>query len=277
MLHCDVLFTSLLDYGCLAQGNAVQEHFQVGQVKRVEAQLELASGQMGIHLVAVALQLDTAIFAHFAELAPEESFAQRFRISAAHLLQPLLVAFQRGLVSFAVHVAMVDQFQPGPKGLVQLRQGGNFGNLHLGQELEADCFKKPLLFAFPFRRIGCGMDLLDAQGSTRHGKLGGLVDLAVVHVDGLGDAAAQDAHLQHPLHTWQSLIEEKFCIRHQAGMVIQEAEQVSADFLAGKVRVGQPRTKHHVPLPQTIGVVTLEALEDPPRLGQQTASFPVGA
>jgi hypothetical protein len=37
--HGDVLFPALLDHCRLAQGAAIQENFQLGQVKRVEAQI----------------------------------------------------------------------------------------------------------------------------------------------------------------------------------------------------------------------------------------------
>ena len=191
-----------------------------------------------------------------------------------------MVTFQGGLLGFAVDGGVVNTFQPGPQRLVQLGQGGNFGDFHLRHELKTYCFKYPLDFSFSFWTIGSGVNALDAQTGASCPKLGGSIDLSVVDIDGLGYASAQYSNLEHAFHAWEALVEEKFGVGHQAGMVIDKGKQVRAPFLArlagipGRapgVSKWQPRTEPHIALPQAVGMLALKTLEDPPGRGQQAA------
>jgi len=117
------------------------------------------------------------------------------------------------------------------------------------------------------------MNSPDTQRSAGGGELGGRVDAAIVHVDGIRHSPAQDAHLEYPLHARQGFVEEKLTVWDQAAVVIQEAIQVGPAFLARGIRVGQPGTHQHIPLPERVGVLPLEALVGAAPLGEQTAGF----
>ena len=77
------------------------------------------------------------------------------------------------------------------------------------------------------------------------------------------------ATFKHPFQARQGFIPEEFGVRHEPGVVIQEAEQMGAAFLARLARIGQPRTDHRIPLPERVGMVALEAAEGARGMRQQ--------
>ena len=106
------------------------------------------------------------------------------------------------------------------------------GRFDLGQELRPQGREKAFLFAFAFRRVGRRVDAPDAQRRAGGAELGGGIDLAVVHIERLGQAAAQDGELEDAFQAGQRLVEEEFGVGYQAAMVVDEAKQVRAALLA---------------------------------------------
>ena len=79
------------------------------------------------------------------------------------------------------------------------------------------------------------------------------IDLAVVDIDRLGQATAQDGDLEHALHTGQRLVKEELAVRHQATVVVNETEQMRPAFLSRLAGVRQPGADQRVALPACPG------------------------
>jgi hypothetical protein len=65
-----------------------------------------------------------------------------------------------------VDALVIHALEPGPQGDVEFDQAGDVGGLDFRQELEPQGFKEAFRFAFGFRRVGRGLDALDAEGGA---------------------------------------------------------------------------------------------------------------
>lgn len=95
-----MLLAALLHHIRLTQSISIQLDFQGGEVKRVKAEFDLATDELGIDAVGVALQRDAAIFAHGAFFTPQKGFAQDLGIgyeSCPSTLSASSAAFRRNV------------------------------------------------------------------------------------------------------------------------------------------------------------------------------------
>lgn len=122
----------------------------------------------------------------------------------------------------------------------------------LGQERLADVAVGAFLFAAAFRRVGLGMHEAHAQHSARSGQPGVGERRAVIGVQHDGRAAVHDRPAQQLLAGACVLVGEKPALDDQAGVVIDDQEQ-----LCPHRRVdpwpGHPGPDEHVGDPPVIG------------------------
>jgi hypothetical protein len=156
---------------------------------------------------------------------------------------------------------VVDQFDPGLERGVEVLEGREFRRLDLGQELGAHRAEEALDLAAGVGGIRGRVDLADAEGGAGGGELSRDVDLAVVDVERLGEAAAQDRHLEDPFEPGQVLFEEELAVGDQPGVVVDEGEERRPTVLARALGVGQVGADEHVALPEGVGRVSLESTE----------------
>jgi hypothetical protein len=83
-----------------------------------------------------------------------------------NIFQALLVTGEGCLLSFTVHVGVVDTLQPGPQGFVEFIQGSDIGRLHFGHKLSPQGLKKAFDFPFSLGRIRSGLDPADTQAGA---------------------------------------------------------------------------------------------------------------
>ena len=168
----------------------------------------------------------------------------------------------RAVVVFALH--------PGPQAPVQLLQAVGVAGGQVGQQLRAHGSEPTFLLALALGLVGSGMDQRHAQAGTDQGQLVRTVVGAVVHVQALRDAAAQQGLLEHGQEGLRVLGQAKGAVRHQPGGVIEESDEVGLAPDA-RVRHQHAGAVHDVAHPQLAGVgeVELAALGVGGGLGQQ--------
>ena len=192
----------------------------------------------------------------------EKSLAQGGGINRAGGRSGVLaIPLQGSLAGFGVELAMINHFQPGQQGLVELGQAGDGGALQFGQKIGADKAEKAFDLALAFGGVGAGQDPLDTEGGADGIELFGSVDLAPVDVDGQGDAIAEDGPFETILHAGQLFVPVELGVGHQAGVVIEESKEEDLPLLIRVGRVGQGGAVHGVPLPQVAEGGPLEAAE----------------
>ena len=128
--------------------------------------------------------------------------------------------------------------------------------------LQADGFKKPFLFSLGFGRIGGSVDALNPQAGAGDRELGGVVDLAVIHIQRFGQAALEDSQLQHPLQAGQGFIPKEFRMGDEPGVVIQDAQQNRIDPLTVGLEHAQ-RAVMKIQVPQSVDVFVFVAAHLP--------------
>ena len=79
---------------------------------------------------------------------------------------------------------MINHFQPGQQGLVEVGQAGDGGAVEFGQKIGADKAEKAFDLTLAFAVVGAGQDALDAEGGAEGIELLGRIDLAPVDIDG---------------------------------------------------------------------------------------------
>jgi hypothetical protein len=167
-------------FGQLEEG-VLEPDLDAGEVKRIIAELDGLTTEIGGDAVAVAAEGEGGGFGDLALVAVEEGVAEFGGVQGAGGGGWVLaVAFEGGLGGFGVKFAMVDDLEPGQEGLVELREGGDGGVLEFGQEVGLNELEEAFNLASAFGVVGCAQDTLNAQGGADGVELFGGVDFALV-------------------------------------------------------------------------------------------------
>jgi len=112
--------------------------------------------------------------------------------------------------------------------------------------------------AAAFGVVGSAGDTLDAEAGADGVELVGLVDAALVDVDGKGAAIAQDGALETVLHTGELLVPVELGVGDQARVIVEEGKEKDLALAVGVSGIGEIGAVHGVALPQVAKVAALE-------------------
>ena len=160
------------------------------------AQRDGLTDQRGVDLEDDAVEADGAIVLDLALLLEEKERGQilcgeRDVVGGAG---PLLA--RRGVLQAAMRRVEILVLNPGPEALIERVEGARVGLEQGRQELEADGPKPALELPLSLRREGAGVDERHAEFGAREGEMARAIRAAVVDIEALGNAAAQDRPLE---------------------------------------------------------------------------------
>ena len=174
---------------------SVETHLDLGQLERVEDQIDLAARELRIDLVGVAVQADRAGLRHGPSLRPAKRVGQRVLARQCRRTdgeEPL----QWCLPCLGVNPTVVDLLDPCLEDPVELLKARGRAVLELDQHLftnrPEDAFDLPA----PLRPTGRGVDQTDPEHRTRPQQLAGHERAAVINVNGVRPAACGDPGAQ---------------------------------------------------------------------------------
>ena len=135
----DVAADPVRDRG--SHGPALVAHGDVGEVERVEHQLDAVPDQGGVDFVGVGVQGHGRGLGHGALLGPQERLVQGVT-GGQHRWAGCEPTLQRRLPGLAVRAAVVDLLDPGGEQAVQLGQAGDraAGALGTVDDLDEELF-----------------------------------------------------------------------------------------------------------------------------------------
>jgi hypothetical protein len=242
------------------QESALEPNLEAGEVEGIVAQFDGLAAQISGDLVAVALEREGGGFGDVAPGVVEEGLAELRRIDRPGAGGGVLaVAFERRLTDFGVEFAVVNDFDPGQEGLVELGQGGDRRAGQFGQEVGLDELEETFDLAPAFGGIGRAEDALDAEGGADGVEVLGGVDFALVDVDSQRAAIAGDGAFEAVFHARELFVPVELGVRDEAGVVVEEGKEESLALLVGIGWVGQPGAIHGVTLPEVAEVRALKA------------------
>src|SRR5471030_2872406 len=144
----------------LGEEAAVTPDLEVGEIKRIEAHLDLLTREEGIDAVAIALKGERRRAGNGSLVAPEESLTQQNRIGGAWrgCGDAGLEASEGSCTGFGVDAVVVNQLNPGVKGGVELVERRELGVVGLGKKLTADGPEEAFDLAFAGGSKRCRVD-----------------------------------------------------------------------------------------------------------------------
>ena len=223
-----------------------------GRCAGVVADGDGLTDQQRVDLVEAAVEAEGAIVHDAAFGLEQKQVVQIDRlVEVADLLsaqRPLLQGC-RGAET-AMGTLMVFAFQVGPQAAVEGLDAGGVGGREGAEQLPADGAEEPFDLALARRLMGPGVDEGDAElGADQRQVLGSIVG-AVVDVQPLRDAAADQRLLEHRQEGHGVLGGCEGGERTHAGGVVEEADEVAAPAPAS---VGDRGAVHDVAHPQLPG------------------------
>lgn len=152
---------------------ASEPHLELGQIKRVEHQLNPLAGELGVDLVVVAVDPERPGLRHRPLLRPQKRFAQhRLRRRCRH--RPGGVeALQWRLSGLRMRGPVIDRLHPRGERSVQALHAPRRMMLHLAQELLADGPEEPFDLPAALRPPRPRVDQPDPEQRARPQQLPG--------------------------------------------------------------------------------------------------------
>ena len=136
-----------------AVAHAVVPDLDAGHVLGLEAELDPAPGQGGVHLVAIPGERDDGGGIGLAGVGPAERLEEQLGRDLLDL-GGVEEALERGLAGLGVHLLVVRLVDPGREQVVERRQGVDALELGLDEELAVDGAQNALPFSPTLRLSG---------------------------------------------------------------------------------------------------------------------------